>query len=255
MFKDQLVPLLKKHLPPPNDFVCRTLLTTGIGESAVQEKIGGYLGELIGRGLDLGYCARVGQVEVRFSARGDDGAELVRQAEAIVRLELGSAVFGEEGDELESVVVRLLAERKQTLALAESCTGGCLANRMTNVPGTSAVLLAGLVTYANEAKGKFLGVRPETLAVHGAVSEPTAREMAEGARRQTGADFAVSITGIAGPSGGSPEKPVGTAFIGLATAAGTVVLKVFNPYDRETFKQVTANQALEMLRRKILDTA
>ena len=146
----------------------------------------------------------------------------------------------------------LLQKHGAKLAAAESCTGGGIANRLTNVPGASVVLLAGLVTYSNAAKQKFLGVRAETLAAHGAVSEPTAREMAEGARRETGADFAVSVTGIAGPGGGSDAKPVGTVFIGLAGPAGTTVLRQFNPYDRETFKQATANQALELLRRALL---
>jgi nicotinamide-nucleotide amidase len=255
MFDGAVVPLLKKHLPPPDDFVCRTLCTTGIGESAAQEKIAAPLARLVARGLEVGYCARVGQVDIRFSARGATGAALVREAEAITRAQLGPAVFGEEEDTLESVLIRLLAGRNQTLALAESCTGGWLAHRLTNVPGASAVLRAGLVTYANAAKEKFLGVRADTLAAHGAVSEPVAREMAEGARGQTGADFALAVTGIAGPLGGSPEKPVGTAFIALATTARTIVLKVFNPYDRETFKSVTANQALDVLRRSILESA
>jgi len=153
---------------------------------------------------------------------------------------------------LETAVVRLLTERKATLALAESCTGGCIANRVTNVPGASVVLLAGLVTYSNAAKQKFLGVRADTLAQQGAVSEAVAREMAEGARRQTQADYALSVTGIAGPSGGTPDKPVGTVFIGFAGPSGTRVEGQFNPYDRETFKQVTAQQALELLRRTML---
>ena len=157
-----------------------------------------------------------------------------------------------EDDDLEAVLVRLLTERKATLALAESCTGGCIANRITNVPGASAVLLAGLVTYSNAAKQKFLGVKEETLARHGAVSEPVAREMAEGARRQTQADYALAVTGIAGPSGGTAEKPVGTVFVGLAGPAGTIVERNLNPYDRETFKQVTTQQALELLRRTVL---
>ncbi len=108
-----------------------------------------------------------------------------------------------------------------------------------------------MVTYSNAAKEKFLGVQADTLAQHGAVSEPVAREMAEGARRQTGADYAISVTGIAGPSGGTPAKPVGTVFIGLASPARTVVKLHLNPYDRETFKQVTAQQALELLRREV----
>ncbi|MCU0784157.1 MAG: competence/damage-inducible protein A [Verrucomicrobia bacterium] len=252
MFNDSVVPLLKEKLPLAGGFICRTLRTTGVGESIVQEKIGERLRRLVESGLDLGYCARVGQVDVRLAARGANAPGLIREAEAIVRRQLGAHIFGEENDELETVVVRLLTERKQTLALAESCTGGLIAHRVTNVPGASAVLLAGFVTYANDAKAKLLGVRGETLAAHGAVSEPTAREMAGGVRRQTGADYALSVTGIAGPSGGSPEKPAGTAFIGLATPTETIALKVFNPYDRETFKQATANQALELLRRAIL---
>ena len=253
MFNDQVVPLLRRVLPLESEFVCRTLRTTGIGESLVQEKINAPLGVLVAKGLDVGYCAHVGQVDVRLAARGEPATALVREGEGIVRALLTREIFGEEDGTLESVIVRRLTERKQTLALAESCTGGAIAHRLTNISGASSVLLAGLVTYNNAAKQKFLGVRAETLAQHGAVSEPTAREMAEGARRETGADFALSVTGIAGPTGGSEAKPVGTVFIGLASAKQAVVLKQFNPYDRETFKQATANQALEMLRRAILD--
>jgi nicotinamide-nucleotide amidase len=252
MFMDAVAPLLGRVLPPEIEFVCRTLRTTGVGESVVQEKIGAPLQRLVAGGLDLGYCAGTGQVDVRLAASGTNASGLVHEAEAIVREELDSFIFGTEDEELETVVVRLLTERKQTLALAESCTGGCIAHRITNVPGASAVLLAGLVTYSDEAKQKFLGVRAETLAEHGAVSEAVAREMAEGARQQAGADCALSVTGIAGPGGGTPAKPVGTVFIALAKATGTVLKKNFNPYDRETFKQVTANQALELLRQKIL---
>ena len=176
----------------------------------------------------------------------------MREAELVVRELLGPHIYGVEDEDLETAIVRLLTERKATLALAESCTGGGIANRVTNVPGASVVLLAGLVTYSNAAKQKFLGVHAETLARHGAVSEPVAREMAEGALRQTQADYALSVTGIAGPSGGTPEKPVGTVFIGLSGPSGTLVERQFNPYDRETFKQVTTQQALELLRRTVL---
>ena len=252
MFTDQVVPLLRRVLPLEREFVCRTLRTTGIGESLVQERIVGPLAPFVAQGLDVGYCAHVGQVDVRLAAHGASAAGLVRESEAVVRALLTKEIFGEEDESLDAVIIRLLTERKQTLALAESCTGGGIANRLTNVPGASAVLLAGLVTYSNAAKQKFLSVRAETLAAHGAVSEPTAREMAAGARRETGADFALSVTGIAGPGGGSEAKPVGTVFIGLAGPTGTPVLRQFNPYDRETFKQATANQALEMLRRLLL---
>ena len=229
MFTDTVTPLLRRVLPLASGFVCRTLRTTGIGESVVEEKVGGPLQRWVEAGLDLGYCARPGQVDVRLAARGDDAERKVQEAETIVRDLLGPYIYGVEDEELETVIVRLLTERKATLALAESCTGGCIANRLTNVPGASAVLLAGLVTYSNAAKQKFLGVRAETLEQHGAVSKPVAREMAEGARQQTQADYALSVTGIAGPSGGTAEKPVGTVFIGLAGPSGTVAERQFNP--------------------------
>lgn len=252
MFTDTVAPLLKRMLPLESPFVCRTLRTTGIGESVVEQRIGERLGTLVKAGLELGYCARPGQVDVRLAARGREAEPLVQAAEALVRKQLDARIFGNENQELESVIVEMLAQRKQTLALAESCTGGCIANRITNVPGASAVLLAGLVTYSNAAKQRFLGVRAETLEAHGAVSETVAREMAEGARRETGADYALSVTGIAGPSGGTAAKPVGTVFIGLAGPFETLVEQNFNPYDRETFKQVTAQQAMDLWRRKAL---
>jgi nicotinamide-nucleotide amidase len=211
------------------------------------------LHNLVGAGLELGYCARPGEVDVRLAARGSSANQLVSDAISIVRRLLAKHIYAEDDDELEDVIVRELTARKQTLALAESCTGGCIAHRITNVPGASAVLIAGLVTYANEAKIKFVGVRPETLAAHGAVSEAVCREMAEGARRETGADYAIAVTGIAGPTGGSPEKPVGTVFIGISSTTGTVVLKNLNRYEREAFKQATSQQVLELLRRQIVD--
>jgi nicotinamide-nucleotide amidase len=148
---------------------------------------------------------------------------------------------------LETTIVRLLTGRNQTLALAESCTGGFISHRITNVPGASVIFSTGLVTYGNDAKQKFLGVRAETLAQHGAVSEPVAREMAEGARRAARADYAIAVTGIAGPGGGTPGKPVGTVFIGLASAKETRVWHRFNPGERLAFKQITSDQALEQL--------
>lgn len=255
MFNDAVVPLLHRVLPLDGAYVCRTLRTVGIGESQVADKIGGPLREALAQGLDLGYCAHIGAVDVRLAANGPQATQIVRAAEAVVREHVGANIFAEDDENLEAVIVRLLTARKQTLALAESCTGGAIAHRLTNVPGASAVLLAGLVTYSNDAKQKFLGVRTETLAAHGAVSEAVAREMAEGARRATGADYALSVTGIAGPGGGSEAKPVGTVFIGFASADQTIVLKQFNPFDRETFKNVTGTQALEILRRKILQLA
>ena len=248
MFVEQVVPILTRRFPLDGEFVCRTLKTTGLGESLVEERIAAPLAALVEAGLELGYCARVGEVDVRFTARGGRARELVADAERIAREKLAGMIFGTDDEALESVLVRLLTESRETLALAESCTGGFIAHRITNVPGASVVFLGGLVTYSNEAKQKFLGVRPETLAAHGAVSEATVREMAEGARTRVGADYALAVTGIAGPGGGTPDKPVGTAWIGLATAKGTQAVKKMNPVDRETFKYVTSQQAMELLR-------
>jgi len=252
MFDNFVVPLLRREFPLAAPFVCRTLRTSGIAESLVQEKIQEPLAALAVAGLEIGYCARTGQVDVRLSARGGNGKKIVRAAEAIVQKILGAQIYGFDDEEMETVVVRLLTGRKKTLAIAESCTGGCIAHRVTNVPGASAVFPGGWVVYSNESKQKFLSVRAETLAAHGAVSEAVAREMAEDARLQLGADFAIAVTGIAGPGGGTKEKPVGTVFIGLAAEFGTVVERKFNPYERETFKEVTAWQALEMLRVRLV---
>jgi len=253
MFTEQVVPLLLEVMPPSQKLVCRILKTTGLGESFVEQKIAVPLQPFVAGGLDLGYCARIGEVEIRLAASGDDAKKIVAEAEAIVRQILGRLIFGVGDDTLEATLVRLLTERGKTLALAESCTGGMLAHRITNVPGASAVLKCGLVTYSNEAKRNFLGVTAGSLDKHGAVSEAVAREMAEGARHKCGADYALSVTGIAGPDGGSEAKPVGTVFMALADEKGTTVEQHFNPFDRETFKYVTSQQAMDLLRRALLD--
>ncbi|MDD5139117.1 MAG: competence/damage-inducible protein A [Verrucomicrobiales bacterium] len=252
MFDDAVVPLLQREFPAAMPFVCRTLRTGGIGESAIQEKIKAPLAALVAAGLEVGYCARVGQVDVRLTARCAGAEKIVSEAEAVVQKILGTNIYGFDDEEIEMVVVRLLTERKKTLALAESCTGGGIASRVTNVPGASAVFLGGFVTYSNASKEKFPGVRAETLAGHGAVSEAVAREMAAGTREKFGADFAIAVTGIAGPGGGTADKPVGTVFIALAGECGTVVEHRLNAYEREVFKELTSQQALEMLRHRLV---
>jgi nicotinamide-nucleotide amidase len=251
MFDTFVVPLIQREFAG-EIFICRTLLTTGIGESRVQEFIEADLQPLVQRGLEIGYCARPGAVDVRLTAGGAGAEKIVREGEAVVQRILGANTFGFDDDEIENVVVRLLTAEKKTLALAESCTGGILAHRVTNVPGASEIFPGGVVSYANSAKENFLGVRAETLQQHGAVSEAVAKEMALGAREKFGSDFAVAITGIAGPGGGTKEKPVGTVFIALASAAGAEVKQFLNVWDRETFKQVTATQALELLRTRLV---
>ena len=155
---------------------------------------------------------------------------------------------------IDGTIVHLLTERKLTLATAESCTGGCLAHRITNVPGASAVFPGGVVAYSNTVKKNFLGVRAKTLSRHGAVSAAVAREMANGARKKFGADFAIAVTGIAGPGGGTKSKPLGTVFIALADGSGTVVERKMNPTGRVQFKRDTTDQALKMLHSRLMRT-
>jgi nicotinamide-nucleotide amidase len=252
MFLNQVLPLIAQRFGPTSNFRCSVLRTVGIGESFLEERIAPDLAPLIRRGLDVGYCARVGEVDLRFIARCEDAEALVHEAEEVARKHLRSFIYGRETESLDAVIVRLLTEKQKTLALAESCTGGYIANRITNIPGASVVFRAGLVTYSNEAKESFLGVRSETLAQNGAVSELVAREMAEGARRRSNSDYAIAVTGIAGPGGGSAEKPVGTVFIAVATPTRTEVKQHLNQYDRETFKFLTSQQALDLLRKELM---
>jgi nicotinamide-nucleotide amidase len=251
MFDISVVPLLQQEFAD-EIFICRTLRSVGIGESRVQEAVEDRLAPLRQRGLEIGYCARPWSVDVRLTAAGAAAAQTVREGEAIVQRILGANIFGYDDDEIENVIIRRLTERKQTLALAESCTGGNIAHRLTNVSGASAVLLGGVVSYANSAKEKLLGVRAETLQRFGAVSEEVAREMVLGVREKFGSDHAIAVTGIAGPDGGTPEKPVGTVFIAWASAAGVDMKKMLNPWDRATFKEVTTTQAMEGLRTRLI---
>ncbi len=250
MFSEQVIPFVR-HTWPALHCVCHTLRTSGIGESVVEERIGKLLLPMVSRGLDLGYCARIGEVDVRLAANGDGADVLVSEAEAIVRPELEGFLYAADERELEEVVVEMLTRRGETLAVAESCTGGLIGHRLTNVPGASAVFVTGIVTYSNAAKHNFLGVPEKTFEKHGAVSEICARQMAEGVRTASGCTYGLSITGIAGPSGGTKDKPVGTVFMAFAGPKGTVVERQFNSYDRQTFKQASSQQALNLVRRNL----
>jgi nicotinamide-nucleotide amidase len=246
MTQDYVLPKLRAVLPPSSQRERRIYRLTGIGESQVEERIGKQIEE---RGdIEVGYCARPSEVDFRLIGPAD----VLAKVEAGIRAAVGEWIYS-HGDPLEAAVVGLLREKSLTLAAAESCTGGSLADRITNVPGASDVFLAGYVTYANEAKENALGVPADLLATHGAVSEPVAAAMAEGARRVSGACLALSTTGIAGPGGGTESKPVGTVYIGLASAGHpTVVRRCYFPLDRATFKHMTTSAALDLLRRQIL---
>ena len=246
MFRKYVMPILRS-LAPSSAIEQRAYKVAGMGESSVEEAIGEKV--LAIPGIELGYCARPGEVDVRIIGK----PEAIQQADTIIRSALGPSIFSTTDETLEEIVVRLLTKRNQTLATAESCTGGLIANRITNVPGASSVFIAGYVCYANQAKINMLDVDPKLVERHGAVSELVARTLAEHARACAGCDYALATTGVAGPTGGSPEKPVGTVYIALASAElETIVKKFFFPTDRETFKQLAAQSALDLLRRKIL---
>ncbi len=175
---------------------------------------------------------------------------LLDAAEAEVRAVIGAHVFS-TGAPLEQVVGEALRRDKATMAAAESCTGGLVAQMMTEIAGSSEYFDRGFVTYTNQAKMDLLGVSEEILREHGAVSEPCARAMAEGARARAGTTYAVSVTGIAGPGGGTPDKPVGLVFVGLATPDHTVVRRLRWPGQRQQIRAISAMVALDLLRRTL----
>jgi nicotinamide-nucleotide amidase len=246
MFRAFAIPILRSIVPVSALIERRLYKIADKGESLVEEAIGDHV--LAIPGVELGYCARPGEVEVRIVGK----SKAIEEADAIIKSTLGPSIFSATGETLEEVIVELLAKRNRTLAVAESCTGGLLANRITNVPGASAVFLAGYVCYANQAKIDMLNVDPQLIEKHGAVSEQVARALAEHARACARSDYALATTGVAGPGGGSPEKPVGTVYIALAASGETIAKKFFFPTDRETFKQIAVQVALELLRRKLL---
>lgn len=247
MFHNEVAPRLRALAHVSAVAGVAELKFTGIGESDFHHGIDAALAEI--PGLEYGYCARIGEVDLRLI--GPPAA--ISAGRGLALASFGGQLISDDGSSLEATVVRLLREKGAKLTTAESCTGGLIANRLTNVPGASEIFTHGWITYANEAKASQLGVPAEIIGVHGAVSEEVARAMAEGALRESGADYALSVTGIAGPGGGTEEKPVGTAWLGLAEkGAGTLALKVFHPRARKDFKQAVSQSALDLLRRRLV---
>lgn len=248
MVEAEVEPRLRALLPDGADREVLYLKVSGVGESDIVEKAEGDL-EAVPR-LELGYCIGQGDVDVRLAGPSAAVAEGAR----IVRERLGDCIVSEDRRVLEEVIVHTLDRRGEWLAVAESCTGGFLANRITNVSGASRVFGHGFITYANEAKERHLGVPAALLEAHGAVSEPVARAMAEGCLRVSGATHALAITGVAGPTGGTEDKPVGTVFIALASSGQpTVVRRFFHPISRDRFKLLASQAAMDLLRRRLHD--
>jgi len=232
----------------------RVIRTTGIPESTVAERTGDLARKLIR--TEVAYLPSMTGVDLKVVARGDTPAEAARTADrSAERLadRLGSYVYARGGESIEKVVGYLLAMGEATLAVAESCTGGRLGWRVTKVPGSSDYFLGGVVAYADELKKRLLGVKAGTLKRHGAVSAEVASEMAAGVRKKTGASYALSITGTAGPGGGTAEKPVGLVYVGVAWERGERVSEFRFPGGRGQVRERAAQAALDSLRRVLLN--
>jgi nicotinamide-nucleotide amidase len=232
-----------------------TITTFGLPESLAGEKVAGVEG--LFPGIKLGLRANFPQIQVKLYGRDRDATFLdqrLAEAGGWALERLGRNVISATGERMEVVVGKLLSQRLATLGLAESCTGGLIADWLTNVAGSSDYFLFGGVTYSNQSKMELLGVKPDTLARHGAVHEETAREMAVGARRVAGATFGLSTSGIAGPDGGSPEKPVGTVCIGFAGPDRSFGRRLYFPFGQRLMnKKIFAMAALDILRKELIN--
>jgi nicotinamide-nucleotide amidase len=249
MVDSQVAPYLRERVGEGAAIIrSRVLRIAKLGESSVAEMVKDYLE---GSNPTVAPLASPGEVHLRITAKADTVAEaeaMIDEMDAKLVAILGNNVFGRDSQSLERVVVDALVERGLKLAVAESCTGGLIGNRITDISGSSATLIAGFVTYSNQAKKELLGVDEQLLNEYGAVSEQVARAMAEGARRVTGTDIAISVTGIAGPTGGTAAKPVGLVYMALSAAGKTIAFEHRFSGSRIDIKQRASQAALNMLR-------
>ncbi len=249
LFEEQILPYLRSRRD--SVLVSKNIHIFGMGESAVETELKGLMTEAKNPTV-APYC-KEGEVRLRVTASADNEAHASALCDNMIQrigaTEVGKYVYGIDVDSLEEAAVRHLRAKGLTLATAESCTGGLVAKRITDLSGCSDVFLGGCVTYANEAKMKLLGVKEETLATFGAVSEETAREMARGVRERLGASVGTATTGIAGPGGGTPEKPVGTVYVAVSTPSGEVVrkLSLSSMRSREYIRIVSANHVYDLI--------
>ena len=232
----------------------RTLRTTGISESHLAARLGD-IDELLG-GAKLAFLPSPRGVRLRISVQASDPASAdrsVSEVEGRIRGKVDQFIYGVGDEELEEVLGKLLTERRLTVAVAESCTGGLIADRITNVSGSSVYFERGVVAYSNRSKGDLLGVPSELINQHGAVSKEVAEAMALGIRRAAGTDIGLSTTGIAGPTGGSAEKPVGLVWVGIADGRGNLAIKFNFGEGRARVKERASQAALELVRRRLLE--
>jgi len=251
---DALIDFARARLGRGGAFVTRTLRTAGVALGDVETRLAPWLGPGDGGDVVVTAAPTDGEVWVRLRARGataEAAAESLAAAERDVTQALGADCYGRDGESLEQVVGRHLVARGMTLAVAESCTGGLVGHRLTGIAGSSAFFERGVVVYSNRAKQELLGVPEEILRVHGAVSRPCAEAMVRGVCERSGAACGLSITGIAGPDGGTPAKPVGTVFIGVAVAGAVEAQHFRFAGGRAAVKWQSSQVALDMLRRRL----
>jgi len=256
IFSQSILPWLQSHRKKPCFFASKTLRCFGAEEAKLDHLIQPLLKGRVGLGnTKIAYRVSIPEVLIKLSSWAESQSaakeELEKSVESVRRV-VGDFIYGENEESLEEVVGKLLKEKNKTLALAESCTGGLIANRITNVPGASQYFLGGVVAYSNAVKMSELGVSEETLQKFGAVSAETALEMAQGVRNKFKSDWALAVTGIAGPDGGTAEKPVGTVHIALVNAGEKKEKKFHFPTNREWFKQIVAGIALNWIRKSLL---
>lgn len=252
MMEHSVIPFVQEKYPE-NRVQVNVFRTTGIPESAIYEKVGKDLSRF--SGYEIAFLPKFTGVDIRVIRQGkdiEDGAKFIEFIK-LLQKKIGRFIYTTENLDLEAVVGKLLSERHLTISVAESLTGGLVQDKITRVSGSSAYFMGGLVTYSNQAKVKLLGVKGESLEKYGAVSDTVAREMAVGVRKALGTDIGVSTTGIAGPTGATPQKPVGLVYVGLATPEKVVAKKFLFGQDRLINKQRSAQAALEMVRRSILN--
>jgi len=252
MFENHVTPRLASRAGSQK-VVRRMLRVAGMGESAVDERIAPVYSQYENPQTTILF--NHSEIEIHLTAHGRTEAEaeaLLDRLSEQIEERLGNAVFAFAGETMEQVVGLKLSVGTYTLAVAESCTGGLLAQRLTEVPGSSKYFIEGVVTYSNDAKTRALGVEPILLLEHGAVSAPVAEAMAEGIRKRADTDFGLAITGIAGPGGGSEEKPVGLVYIALASESGTEHRKLNIPGDRHLVRWRASQAALDLLRRRLI---
>lgn len=253
MVNSKIVPYLKNKMP--NTILSAMVKICGIGESKAESMVR----DLIDQQTNptIATYAKTGEVHIRVTASASNEKDAKKKIKPIVeklRKRFGDAIYTvKEEETLEHVVVRKLQKQGLTICTAESCTGGMLSSRLINVPGASDILKIGLVTYSNRAKRKFIDVNRDTLKKYGAVSKETAKEMAKGAVFKTDADVSLAVTGIAGPDGGTKEKPVGTVFIGCYYNESVVVEEFHFTGDRNKIRELTVVNALDLLRRRMLE--